>query len=120
MSVVRKMEFEELKEFEGEVMEIKSLDKKFKLSIEHDLGGDWAVWIEDVEGEKDYIYATLNYESRCVPVAYHTSDCDMFGEEYYEGEVDDFEDYKGKVAELVEKIFQHRLDEDDKKADGVE
>jgi len=115
------MEFEELKNYVGEIMEVKTLNKKFKLTIEHDLAGDWAVWAEVVEGKKDeaeleggdYIYATLNYEARCVPVQYQTADCDMVGSDVFEGEVTDFDEYRAIVSELVEKIFQHKEVEED-------
>jgi len=92
------MEFKDLKNHVGQTV---TLDGEFfTFGIEGDMGGDWAVLVN----EEFYIYATLNYEYRGVPIQIHKIDDGVFAPapfyvDGFTGEVKDFADYL-KIVEI--------------------
>lgn len=91
------MELEDLKEHIGEKVTING--REFTFQFIYDSGGTWAIF----ESKKYWIWATLNYEERGVPIDItDESGCVVEGRLFaYKGEVKDWENYVSIVTKIL-------------------
>jgi hypothetical protein len=101
------MEFKELYDFDEKEVEIAG--RKFKFVVWSDSGGEWSGFKEIKEDPEQigiFIYATLNYEGRGIPVDVEINPEEEHKNcEHYLGEVKDFEQYVKIVKLLSEKYI---------------
>jgi hypothetical protein len=101
------MELEDLAEYEGTVVTMANIDFKFD-GVWRDMSGEWATFSQVENPEKDesyFIYATLNYDGRGIPIDVLTINTNSIDVDQYSGEVTDWKMYVALVKAMVERII---------------
>ena len=95
------MELEELRKYENKKVAIANHNFKFD-GVWSDSGGEWASFSEN---DGLFIYATLNYEGRGIPIDVSDMDGNLIDCDHYLGEVKDWQQYLQLVKFMAERII---------------
>lgn len=100
--MTKKLQPEDLREFEGKTFNI--YGHVFKLYNSRDLGGEWVIW----ESTQYRVWATPNYEVDGVPISFRKAEDDtqQLLDDTYEGEVNSVLNYFDIVTRYIKQMLE--------------